>query len=105
MEKDQLTRWPSKVPYNIYISIGGFGQNCNTNFDISQFGEGYVRVYKSLDKGHGSPPVEHVVEVGCFKIEDVKGKTVGEFLREVRIGIEKLVGVEVESNPEPSQTT
>ena len=98
MAKDSPTRQPSKVLGDIYIYIGGYGNvGGNTHFNLTQYeGDGHVKVYKSLDAGHGIPRVEHVVKVGEFYLHNVKQKSVDEFLRDIRQGIEKLVGTEVE---------
>ncbi len=54
-------------------------------------GDCYVSVYRSLDKGHGSPPVEHVLPVGTFHVKDADTLTMDAFFEEVRNGIVKTV--------------
>ncbi|MBI2047089.1 hypothetical protein HYT26_02925 [Candidatus Pacearchaeota archaeon] len=56
-----------------------------------------VKVYKSLDRYPPAiilPHLEHIAEVGSFYIYDLKQKTILDFLKEVRKGIEKLVSQE-----------
>lgn len=48
-----------------------------------------VRVYHSMDKGHGNPPVEHVRELGSFEVEGLKGMSALEFLEMVRKGVRR----------------
>ncbi len=61
-----------------------------------------VRVYRSLDykakriqvlsdlPHHLQPRLEHILKVGEFKISGLKKKTIPDFLKEVRNGIEKI---------------
>jgi len=91
MAEDSPTRQHSNVPNDIYIHIGGFYDG-DTNFEMPEDGRCYVNVYKNLDLEHGC--VEHVIEVGGFEIEYIQKKSVDEFLRDIRQGIEKLVRAE-----------
>ncbi len=83
-----------EIPENYYIDINGGSSGNFDHLKESLFGECYIGVYKSLDKGCGIPPVEHLIEVGKFLIKDVEKMKVNHFLRKVREGIEKMINSE-----------
>ena len=83
-----------RLPYireGLYIDMNMLGGNINARYNCSDRGAIIVTLYKSLDKEHGSPPVEHVVELGSFKIENLESKSASDFLSEIRKGIMKKI--------------
>lgn len=92
-EKNDFTK-EFEVPGNYYVDINGGPSMTFGHLKNSQYGECYIGVYKSLDRGHGSPPVEHLISVGNFVIKDTQDMKVSDFLREVRQGIEEIIDSE-----------
>ena len=73
---------------------GGFICDYGASGAFEENGKVKVKIYKSLDKFYQLypiPHVEHIIEVGSFNICDFKQKTIFDFLKEVREGIEKIV--------------
>lgn len=91
-EKNDFTK-EFEVPFNYYIDIHGGPSMTFGHYKNSRDRDGccYITVYKSLDKGHGSPPVEHLVHAGNVLLTDTKNMKVSDFLKAVRKGIEKIV--------------
>ena len=83
-----------EVPFNYYINIDAGPSMTYGHLKNSKYGVCYIEVYKSLDKGHGSPPVEHLIKVGNFLIKNTPDMKVNDFLREIRLGIEKIIDAE-----------
>jgi len=79
------------IPDHYYIAIGSAPNPNSKPYETSAFGASIITVYKRLDEGHGSLPLQHVIEVGSFKIGDLDKKiTAADFLKGIREGIEKL---------------
>jgi len=92
------------IPPNYYIDINA--ENARTcphyaisypHYKHSPDGDCIITVYKSLDASHGSPPIEHIVKTGSFSIKNVKKMKSGDFLREIRQGIEKIISSDRET--------
>ena len=57
----------------------GFRDYCVTNDSPV-----IVEIYKSLDKNHGNPPVEHVIKVGGMHIPDARSMSLDIILQQIR---------------------
>lgn len=51
---------------------------------LNSDGSVIAMIYKSLDGGHGSPPVEHVIRVGGFHIPNAKTLSLDLILQQIR---------------------
>lgn len=49
-----------------------------------------VEIYKSLDKSHGNPPVEHVIKVGTLQIPNVRSMSIDILLQQIRMKILRI---------------
>ncbi len=61
-------------------------------YDIDLYGSGYVEVYKILEGR--TPSLYEVGHIRClegFPLQQKENKTLGEFMQEVKKGIEKFV--------------
>lgn len=96
MGRNPPTKEKFEVPSNYYIQLHGGPTMSYGYFKHSQDGDCIVTAYKSLDN-HGGEP-QHVVKVGGFVISNVEDKKVGEFLEEIREGIEKLISEPTKKN-------
>ncbi|MFH1174311.1 MAG: hypothetical protein V1725_04205 [archaeon] len=77
-----------RIPSGYYIQISCFG--ASNHYRPHHHNENWITVYKSLDHGH-SFPVEHVMNLGSFKITDTDKLTVHEFYGKLRQGIEHVL--------------
>jgi len=68
-----------EVPFNYYIDVSGGFATHHKHFDNEQSGTCHVTVYKSLDKGHGSPSVEHLIRVGNILVKNTADMKLGDF--------------------------
>ncbi len=62
-------------------------------FNTNEYGAGCVSVYKVAEGGTPSTSydIRHLTYVGAFHLQQKEGKTVKEFMREVKEGLVKLV--------------
>ncbi|MBT4165753.1 hypothetical protein HOE04_01810 [archaeon] len=76
-----MTREYLKDNYSIQIfGTAGYG---GRGLDIHE-GECCVYLYQSLDKGHGDPPVQHIVKRDAFKLEDIDSLNPEQFMDKIR---------------------
>jgi hypothetical protein len=70
-----------------YIEINGIG---DLRYKVGYGGECFVKIYESLDAGHGIPPLEHVVKAGDISINIKEDMSARDFLNEIKRGIENI---------------
>ena len=78
------------IPPGFYININSAPNPRSERYESSSYGV-IVDVYRSLDKSHGAPPVEHTISIGDFKIEGVKEMSGNELLEKIRNGIRERI--------------
>ena len=80
-----------EIPIGVYIGFNSGPAAGSRDYKLGSKGDCYVSVYRGLDRGHGNPPVQHVVHLGNFVVKDNDDKNAREFFDEIRSGLEKVL--------------
>ena len=93
-----------QVPYGYFIDIlgspGGGDRYDHNDAAAYRSAETIIAVYRCLGFSRNNP-VQHTILIGSFIVSELENKTVKQFFKEVREGIEKLIDLPQNKLPNP----